>query len=270
MLSRIVPYLPLYPYLLAGLFGLSLVLLLAAVYNLWRTRTADVWRVRHDSGKRGGRLLVISLSMLGGTTVLSVFSGVIIVSFGYVNEFFPPRSTLDVSGVAITYLPTPTPTLVGVAASPTPNGAPLPTLPVIPTAPAATPVPTVAPLVQLGITIPQASQTPPAEAQLWVHTVANEINDAATPTGAADVLPVGTRQMHVIMDYAGMQNGVQWSWVLYREGAPVKGGAYLWTMGESGTHTFTLREAQGYPSGAYQLRLFLGQAPVADYAITVQ
>ncbi len=111
MIERLTPYFPYYPYLLAGLLLLAVLLLLGALYSFWRQRTASVWRTRHDAGKRVGRLLVAGGGLLAGTLVVSVFSAAVIISLDYEDAFFPPNNPYGVRGVAVSALPTPTPSL---------------------------------------------------------------------------------------------------------------------------------------------------------------
>jgi len=59
MIDQIAPYLPYIPYGVGGWFGVSLLLLLGALYNLWRRKTAIVWRNRHKADQRGDRKSVV-------------------------------------------------------------------------------------------------------------------------------------------------------------------------------------------------------------------
>ena len=152
MISRLRPLLPYYPDLLAGLLILSVVLLLLAFFTLWRSRSAERWRVRHDSGIWGGRFLVAGLSMLISTVIIGGFSAVIILSFDYVDAFFPPSNPYDVEGVALTSLPG-VATLTATADAPPVTRTPRPTLTTAPT--------TAVPTVTLTFTFtPSPSHTP--------------------------------------------------------------------------------------------------------------
>ena len=110
MLDRLQPYFPYYPYLLGGLLVAGAVLLLLAVFLLWRTRTASVWRTRHDAGKLGGRLLLVSLMWLGAVTVISGFSAAVIYALDLEDAFLPPSRPYGLRGVAVNALQTATPT----------------------------------------------------------------------------------------------------------------------------------------------------------------
>lgn len=111
MIEQLTPYFPYYPYLLAGLLALALLLLLGALYSFWRQRAASVWRTRHDASKRVGTLLVAGGALLAGTLVVGGFSAAVIVSLDYEDAFFPPSNPYGLRGVAVSALPTPTPSL---------------------------------------------------------------------------------------------------------------------------------------------------------------
>lgn len=131
MIERVSPYLPYYPYALLVLFGLSVLLLLLAWFFVRLGRKASVWRIRHDAGRLGSRLLAAGTTLMLTVVIVAAFSAVVIVTFGYVPAFFPPRNPYNVSGVAIAHLPTPTPgatpapallTVSGVASVVAPDG----------------------------------------------------------------------------------------------------------------------------------------------------
>lgn len=264
MIRQLTPYLPYYPYLLGGLLGISVLLLLVAFYNLWRQRTAEMWRKRHDAGKLGGRLLGISLVMLGGTTLVSVFSGVVIYSFDYVDAFFPPRNPYGVRGVALSYLPTETPTpTLDTSAEGTPSATPTPTLP-RPTVPIVTPTPTPDPLRALGITPPPAEQEPLPGAALGVVGVSDQPADAAVQLNSRTLM-ANTDALYVWVDYEDMAQGVPWAQVLFHGGVPMQGAAEVWTLDAAGTQAFTFTNPNGFPTGRYEVRLYLDGEMVHSY-----
>lgn len=100
-----IAYLRYIPYALAGLLALEVALLLVALYNIRLRRRGEVWRVRHNAGKRGGRLLLIGVVSLTFTLAVSVFGGVAVVSLGYQTLFFPPEQPYGVAATVLTRTP---------------------------------------------------------------------------------------------------------------------------------------------------------------------
>ncbi len=306
MIDQIAPYLPYIPYVVGGWFGLSLVLLLGAVYNLWRRKTAVIWRNRHKADQRGQRLLFRSLANLIASTMVIILGGSVILSFGYVEEFFPPRSPYDVSGVAVAVLLSPTnngdsndaatatmyPTLATVAAqvrenpSPSATRTPRPTRtatltatpsPTIDATPTPTQTPTItptatetlSPLARLGVTPPTAAAPLAPGADMRVVALDDDITDGGVPVDPATRFTAGVPTLHFFTSYRNLVPGVVWSWVLYRNGVPVAGAAEAWGDNTDGLDWFAYDVPGGYLVGDYEIRLFLNAEQVSSYAFTV-
>ncbi len=296
MIDQIAPYLPYIPYGVGGWFGVSLLLLLGALYNLWRRKTAIVWRNRHKADQRGQRLLYWSVTNLIASTMVIVVGGSVIVSFGYVEEFFPPRSPYDMEGVAVAVLPSPTrpadasptslPTLVTVAAqvgaqasvaTTTSTVAPLsltatPSRTATPSPnvrPSTTPTATLSPLARVGVTPPTAAVPLNTGADLRVVAVDDEMTDAGVPVDPATTFAAGVPALHFFTSYRELSPGVVWAWVLYRNGVPVEGDAEVWGESANGLAWFTYVVPGGYLIGEYEMRLFLNTQQVSRYAFTV-
>jgi hypothetical protein len=119
-------YLRYYPYLIAGLWALTLVVFGLALFALRRQRFAEVWRARHTAGKHASRLLGVSLSAIITLAVVTGVSFSLIFAFGLQDWFFPPSNPYNLTGIALAYLSTPT---VPAALTPVaPNGFPRLTL----------------------------------------------------------------------------------------------------------------------------------------------
>ncbi len=72
-------------------------------------------------------------------------------------------------------------------------------------------------------------------------------------------LAAGARRLYFVLDYSGMRPGVTWTRVLYYEGVPMQGGAYFWGAQPDGRLIIFFGDGRGYPAGAYELRLYLGE-----------
>lgn len=306
MIDLLQPYFPYYPPLLAAILALSVLLLLIALYNLRRQRTAAVWRVRHDSGKRGSKLLFTSLTMMISTLFVGVISGVAIVALGYENEFFPPRSPYDVVGVSVADLPTPTdlprhtatPTatladavivtaVLPVTATPTVTASQTPTAtdpPPTATATAVPPtntqqaavfptnttVPTATTIPTLTLTPTIAVQSLPPGVALRVIAIDDQLSANQTPVNPRLRFAAGVQQLYFFISYSGMTDGTSWSRVIYQEGEPILGGASAWTWGTEGANFFTLRSQGGFAPGDYEIRLYLDGGVAHRAAFTVE
>jgi hypothetical protein len=301
-LDRIAPYLPLYPYILFVWLALSLVLLLAALYNIRRRRTAQVWRNRHRADQRGRRLLLWSVSSLTAAALVTTLSLSVIFAFGYVEEFFPPRNPYGVTGVALTALvtqdpnqtatPTPTRTPSRTATPITPTPIPSPTQ--IPTdAPSSTPTetetpsstpsptptqtrtktvtpsPTIPPLARLGITPPFSPFDVPAAAEIRIVAADDVTTDTGTPDSPQRAFTTNTEAIYFFVTYRHMRDDVVWSWVIFRNGLPVSGDAVLWKRGSDGALVFPFEVPDGFPIGEYEARLYLNDMQVQTFAFTV-
>lgn len=242
MIDWLTPYLPYYPYLMGGLMGFALLLLLVAWYNVRRGYTADVWRVRHNSGKRGGRLLFVSLALLATTTLISGFSAVAIFSFGWQQAFFPPHNPYGVRGVAISYLPTPTRNDAGL----------MPLLDDLEIAPPATRAPS------------------PPDAAIDIIAVDSAISAEGAPLNPRRTFTPDVQALHFFITYHNMADGALWAYTIHQDGQLMWARAALWQLGDAGTGHFTFRRAEGFPPGAYEIWVFAGERVVEQHTFRVR
>jgi hypothetical protein len=71
------------------------------------------------------------------------------------------------------------------------------------------------------------------------------------------------------MAFENMADGVAWSRVLYRDGQPIQGQAYLWSQGEAGESFFFFGNVDGYPAGSYEARLFIGESEMSRLEFSI-
>lgn len=241
MIEQVTPYLPYYPYLLGALLVFSVLLLLVAWYNLHRRRTAEMWRKRHDSGKRGSRLLWTGLTLFTTTTVISLFSGAAIFALGWERVFFPPHNPYGVRGVAVSYLP-----------SPTRDDTDMDTL-----------------LATLNVTPPASPQPAANDVQLDILTLGEDITAHGTPLRTGATFPPDVGTLYIFIHYANMTPGAVWAYVLYHNGQPVWGDASLWALGETGTSYLTFHHPDAYAPGDYDIALFVGDTIMTRHHFTI-
>ena len=66
-----------------------------------------------------------------------------------------------------------------------------------------------------------------------------------------------------------MEDGVAWSRILYRDGAPLQGSTLLWSMGGEGSSYFFFGSDTGYLPGDYRVELRLGDVVTSEYTFRV-
>jgi hypothetical protein len=104
---------------------------------------------------------------------------------------------------------------------------------------------------------------------LRISAAAPEISSDQRPVNEADSFPAGITRLYFFIAYQNMDNGVTWSRILYRDGVPIQGGAYVWTQGAEGESFFFFGREGGYPAGNYEMRLFLGESEVSRFEFTI-
>jgi hypothetical protein len=284
------------PYIILALLGLALLLFIVAVQLLRRGRTAPFWRLRRTAGQRGGQLFLLSIALFGLAVALAVFSGFAALAVGRIDVFFnPQRGPDDLYGIAPTAL-----TAAAVAAShtsapPTPTAAPTtpttarlatntppPTATYTPSAsptiaatatPAATATatytasPTFETALKLGI--PYGARPPAEDATLRIVAADNTLSDNQTPVEPREIFESGLRRIYLFTSFRGMENGVAWSRILYRDGVAVQGSTLLWAMGEEGSTYFYFGSPTDYPPGTYRVELWLGSRLASSFDFVI-
>lgn len=278
------------PYIIIGLFALGVLTFLISLQQLRRGRTGPYWRIRRAAGQRGGQLFLFSIALLGIAGVLALFSG--LADLAYRRLTGTLRSDPDAPiGVV---LPTLTVTRLYTLA-PTASSTPSATVTATPTATQQTDTPRPSATAQPSATLTLTSTTPPsttptatatfesvlaltpapserqprAGASIEIAAAAASISPDQQPVDAATQFPAGLRRIYLFMDYQRMDDGVSWSRILFRDGVPIQGQTYLWSLGEAGSSSFFFGSDQGYPAGAYEVRLFVGEAEVSRFAFAV-
>lgn len=274
------------PYVIGGLFALGLVLFVLALHQLRRGRIGPYWRARRQASTRGGRLLLTSLTLLTLAIALAFYSGLAAIAF---RGLFAQTSEESFQGVVVptfsrtpfvrpTNTPTATPTST---ATPTmtrtlpPSATATATLtatqtltPTITSTPTATLTPSATFEQVVNLTLP-AGREAQANASVQITAADQTLSLNQTPIEPKTVFSAGLKRVYLFINFQHMDNGVAWSRVLYREGVPVQGQSYLWSMGDTGTSFFFFGNDEGYASGDYEVRLYLGETEVNRFAFRV-
>ncbi len=278
------------PSLLGGLFIVALALLLLALFHLRRGRAGAYWRLRRQASSLGFRLLLVSLGLFALTVALAFYSGLAALAFRGLDGLFTGRATgavgVVVPTITVTALAadTPTPSLTlrptrTPASAAAPTAAATPTLTLTP-APTLTPTLTATPTVTLtpsatyetalNLAAPPALVTARPGALIEVTAADDAISANQTPLQPRSVFAAGADRLYFFIIYRDMTDGAAWSRVLYRDGVPVQGQAYLWSQGAEGASFFFFGSAEGYAPGSYEVRMFLGEREVSRFPFTVE
>lgn len=274
------------PYIISGMLALAVALFLVSIYLLRRGRTGSYWRLRREAGQRGGQLLLASVALIVVAIALALFSGLADVAYTQLRNFLNRDSDIP-KGVSLpsatptsrlTSTTTPTQTTTP-SYTPQDTSTPLPSLTpsLLPTVTSTatetalpsltpTPIPTAQDIL---IITPQTEGRPPNEnAALTITGVANDLlsNTAIQPD---DSFAAGIHRIYITFDYQQMNSGVAWTRILYRDGQPIQGQSYLWSLGSSGSTHFFFGNESGYPAGDYEVRLFLAGQETSRFTFRI-
>lgn len=275
------------PYIIGGMLALAVALFLVSVYLLRRGRTGSYWRLRREAGQRGGQLLLASVALIVVAIALAVFSGLADVAYTQLRNFLNRDSDIP-KGVSLpsatptsrlTSTPTPTQTATPTH-TPQDTSTPLPSLTpsllptTTPTAtetalPSLTPTPIPTAQDILIITPQTEGRAPDENAALTITSVASGILPDQTPIQPNDEFEVGIHRIYILFDYQQMDSGVAWTRILYRDGQPIQGQSYLWSLSSSGSTHFFFGNESGYPAGNYEVRLFLAGQETSRFTFRI-
>jgi hypothetical protein len=267
------------PYVVISMIALAAVLFLLALHQLRRGRTGPYWRLRREAGQRGGQLFLIAVALFGSALGIAFFSGFAAVAMSRVNGFLAERSPAP---VVIVEQPTETPTpdlspSAPVTATDTPTPSAISTTDI----PTATSTPTITPTPTLTLTpsatyetafrldVPANARAPRPDAMINIVAADSAVSPDETPVQPRSAFEAGIRRVYLFINFQAMDDGVAWSRVLYRDGAPVQGSTLLWSLGEAGTSYFFLGNEDGYPPGSYSVEVMIGLQVVTTFEFTV-
>jgi hypothetical protein len=280
------------PYIIIGLYVIAVLVFILSLQQLRRGRTGPYWRLRRTAGQRGGQLFLLSIALIGVASALALFSGLADLAYRrltgtLINDPDIPRGvvlptltqTLRFTTTPTAITPTssvtivtasPTPTLIRPSVTLAPSATNSATLTLTTTlTPTNTPVPSATFESVLALT-PQASQRQPrAGASVKITTAAQGIAADQSPVQPGTQFSAGVQRVYFFLDYQTMDDGIGWSRILFRDGIPIQGQSYLWSLGENGSSYFFFGSEEGYPPGEYQVRLFLGDQEASTFSFSI-
>jgi hypothetical protein len=292
------------PYIIIGLIILAAFMFVLALQQLRRGRTGEYWRIRRAAGQRGGQLFLLSIGLFGVAAALALFSGLADLAYqrltGRLNsdpdapkgvalptltavrpntftltptlETLPTRA-LTVTSTATTALVATTPptnTPIIITNTPLPAATNPPTATLSPTAtPSVTPTASATFETLLVLTPQPSSRQPRSGATVELVAAASSVSPDQQPIEPSKEFPAGIERIYLFFDYQRMDDGISWSRILFRDGVPIQGQSYIWSLGESGSSYFFFGSDEGYPAGQYEVRLYLGENEISRYELSI-
>ncbi len=261
------------PHLIVGLLALGLLLLLISLQQLRRGRTGPYWRLRRAAGQRGGQLFLISMTLFGLALALAIFSGMASLALMNARRAFGDQPTaaaeLTEAAPAATDAPTITPTPT-VAPSLTPTSTPTASATASET-PTATITPTPTATYETALNLRAFPDARPANRNALIRVIAadSQLSASNTPLEPVTTFQAGIRRIYLFFSYRGMESGVAWSRLLYRNGALLQGSSLLWSLDAEGSSYFYFGSDDGYAAGQYTVEIRLGDTVVSQFEFTV-
>jgi hypothetical protein len=276
------------PYIIIGMFAVAAVAFLLSLQQLRRGRTGPYWRIRRAAGQRGGQLFLFSVALFGIAGALALFSGLADLAYQRLTNTLNSNSDAPKGVVLPSLTPpglftstptasiTPTPTATITATATRLTETPRPSATVEPSAtltatltPSLTFTPTVTFESVLALTPALSQQQPRSGASIEIMAAAASISAQETPVEPTRQFPAGVQRIYLFIDFQRMDDGVSWSRVLFRDGVPIQGQSYLWSLGEEGSSYFFFGSDEGYPAGEYEARLFLSDTTVSQFTFSI-
>jgi hypothetical protein len=172
---------------------------------------------------------------------------------------------------AFTFTPTATTTPTFTAtATPTETLTPSPTLTLTPSAtptftftPSATPSPTLIPLTLLSAPSLESSVTPSARARLTITALGTRLSATGQVVNAQPPFKAPIARVYFAVRAENLQSGVLWRRELLHNGTIMQAASYLWGLHTQGQKVFFFGQAEGFPLGDYEIRLYIGTSETA-------
>jgi hypothetical protein len=255
------------------MFVLGVLLFLLSLYLLRLRRTGSYWLLRRRAGDRGGRLFLISMGLIFGSVLLAFVPPLGSLAFRNLSEFLnrgsdnlygivlsPDMLLTATSNAALTATALQDQTLAPDAPTETLASPPDAAQTVI-----ATDTPDFASLLNLTPAFNNTPRPPTPGYRLMLDAV----SDSTIPSTARE-FRAGTRRVYLFISFDAMDNGIAWSRVLYRDETPIQANTLLWSLGANGSSYFFFGDDDGYPTGVYEVRLFVGDTEASRIGFSLR
>ncbi len=244
----------------AVLLALLGLMALVGGYRRWRaSRRLTFFRLRRERMRTAWRLLGLGMfSLLAAWWVLRYAEPV-------VYRYYPPTPTITPTfTITPTWTLTPTATPITPTLTPTVTNTPSETY---------TPTPTSTPFIPTHVFQEfTGTLTPPAQPRFskLVFTTALDFDDY-TPLNPGTVFYNPIPSMYALFTYDGMQDGVQWTALWFRDGELVHYETKPWDGGTGGYgYTEWHPAPEAWLPGVYTVVIFVGTQPVVSGSFRVE
>lgn len=189
------------------------------------------------------------------------------------TQTFTPTATFTLTFTP-TVTPSPTPSATPTQTF-TPTATPTETPTATPTStptPSATPSPTLIPLSLLSAPTLHSSVTPSAQARLSITALGTRLSDSGQLANTQPPFRSPVTRLYFAVRAENVQNGVLWRRELWHNGALMQAATFLWGMRGDGQAVFFFGQAEGFPAGSYEIRLYLGmgESPAARATFRIE
>lgn len=96
-----------------------------------------------------------------------------------------------------------------------------------------------------------------------------KIDSRKRPVNPSDQFPEGQYTLYATFDYANLENGVSWAWVLRRDGKIISGNEATWDLGYGGPGYIYFTPLEGFSEGVYTLEMWLNGKLVSEAPINI-
>jgi hypothetical protein len=99
---------------------------------------------------------------------------------------------------------------------------------------------------------------------LGVLSFSTAVTGQYQPVNPRDTFSEGSFTLYGTFAYAGMVDGLAWSWVWLRDGVAINGGNELWKYGSEGPGYVFLNPEEGFAAGQYTLGIWVNGRLMAE------
>lgn len=120
---------------------------------------------------------------------------------------------------------------------------------------------------------PPAAQATPAEnISMRVAAISEGLTTDFQALNPRETFEVGVRRLYFFIHFRNMNSGILWRPALFKDGAYLDGGTYLWGLQAEGESYFFFGRSSGFEAGSYEIRIYIGDEaePLATETFTIQ
>lgn len=131
------------------------------------------------------------------------------------------------------------------------------------------------PLIAEKITLPETYDR--FEAQVALNDISNlgtlsfstEVSEEYEAVEPRQLFAEGFYTLYATFDYAGLDDGMVWSWIWRRDGDILEGGNEVWAYGQEGPGYIFFNPEEGFQAGQYSLDIWVNGELMAQSAVVM-